>query len=69
MSYTILQFRPSVANIRDRTRFVLVWSYAKGKLPVQSLVPSLSLNNLRPLTSVFPLSYLSPLKQKLISPC
>ena len=42
------QFRLSVANIRDRICFVLAWSFIKGKLSVQSLVPSLSLNDLLP---------------------
>ena len=55
---TLFQFRPSVANIRVKTCFVLVWSFIKGKLPVQSLVPSLSLNNLIPFTIFFSSVYL-----------
>ena len=51
--YTLVQFRLSVANIRVSTCFFLVWFFIKGKLPVQSLVPSLSLNNLLPLTTFF----------------
>ena len=53
--------RLSVANIRVRTCFVLVWFLLKGKLPVQSLIPSLCANNLIPLTLVFLSPYLSPL--------
>ena len=56
---TLFQFRLSVANIRAYTCFVLVWSFIKGKLPVQSLVPSLSLNNLIPFTTIFSSAYLS----------
>ena len=41
---------------------VLLWSglFFKGKLPVQSLVPSLSLNNLTPLTIIFSTTCFSP---------
>ena len=51
--HTLFQFRLSVPNMRVWTCFVLVCSSLKGKLPVQSLVPSLSLNNLIPLTIIF----------------
>ena len=50
---TLFQFRLSVANVRSYTCFVLVWFLTKGKLPVQSMVPSLSLNNLIPLTTFY----------------
>ena len=56
---TLVQFRLSVANIRVWTIFVMVWSSIKGKLPVQSLVPSLSLYNLLPFTIFFSFVYLS----------
>ena len=47
------QFRLSVANILVRTCFVFVGFLLKGKLPLQSLIPSLSANNLIPLNLVF----------------
>ena len=56
---TLFQFRLSVENIRAYNCFVLVWSFIKGKLPVQSLVPSLTLNNLIPFTTIFSSVYLS----------
>ena len=56
---TLVQFRLSVANIRVQTCFLLVWSFIKGKLPVKSLVPSLTLNNLIPFTIYFSFVYLS----------
>ena len=52
-----LDLMPRIAEFRP----VLFWSglLLKGKLPVQSLVPSLSLNNLLPFTIYFSSIYLS----------
>ena len=61
MSYTLFFNLDLVSRISEFGPF-LFWSdlFLKGKLPVQSLVPSLSLNNLTPLTIIFSSVYLSP---------
>ena len=61
MSYTLFFNLHLVSRISEFGP-VLFWSglFFKGKLPVQSLVPSLSLNKLTPLTIVFSSICLSP---------
>ena len=65
MSYTLFFNLDLVSRISEFGP-VLFWSglffliFLERKLPVQSLVPSLFLNNLIPLTIIFSSVYLSP---------
>ena len=61
MSYTL--FNLDLVSCISEFGPVLFWSglFLKVKLPVQSLIPSLFVNNLIPLTIIFSSVYLSPL--------
>ena len=60
MSYALF-FNLDLVLRMSEFRPVLFWSdfFSKGKLQVQSLVPSLSLNNLIPLTTFYSVVFLS----------
>ena len=62
MSYTLFFNLDLVSRISEFGPVLFCSGlFLKGKLPVQSLVASLSLNNLKPLTIIFSSVYLSPL--------
>ena len=65
MSYTLL-FNLDLVSRMSELRPVLFWLgfFIKGKLPVQSLVPRLSPNNLIPLTNFFSVVFLNLDKTK-----